>query len=137
MRFVTRAHIHIDRIASAWAIRRFVDPRAEFVFVEREDDWSSLDAIPFDMRGVELGHHGGRCTFEAVLEKYELREPALVRMGEAIRAVDIPTEDVTPDAQLVLDFDALREIEMTDDARLVRGASLCEAFYRRCGGRLT
>jgi hypothetical protein len=115
---------------------RFVDPEADFLFVEREDDWASLDAIPFDIRGVELGHHRGRCTFEAVLEKYELRDPTLARMGLAIRAIDIPTEDIDTDPELVRDFDSLRSLDIPDAVRLQRGAMLCDAYYRRCGGRL-
>jgi hypothetical protein len=76
MRWATRAGIHVDRTACAWLIRRFVDPEAEFIFV---DDPAEIpeDATPFDMRGVELGHRGGECSFEAVLRRYEFDDAAL------------------------------------------------------------
>jgi hypothetical protein len=137
MRFVTRANVHIDRISTAWAIRRFVDAEATFVFVDRNDDVSHLDAIPFDMRGVELGHHAGRCTFEALLDKYELHDPALRRMGEIIRAIDMPF-DAEPAADVIETksaFDELRALDIPDDDRLTRGGRLCDELYRVCGGK--
>ena len=138
MRFVTRANIHIDRIATAWAIRRFVDPDAIFVFVDRNQDFSNLNAIPFDMRGVELGHRAGRCSFEAVIDKYELRDPALRRMGEIIRAIDMPFDGDPPadTTWLAAAFDELRASVITDEERLARGEPLCDQMYRACGGDL-
>lgn len=136
MRFVTRSKVHVDRIATAWAIQRFIDPEATFVFVDRNADVSGLDAIPFDMRGAELGHHAGRCTFEVLLDSYELRDPALRRMGGIIRAIDMPfdsdrTEEV---AVLTAAFDELRDAEITDEERLLRGRRICEEIYVKCGG---
>lgn len=134
MRFVTRVNVHIDRIATAWAIRRFVDPDATFEFVDRTEDPSRIDAIPFDMRGVEIGHHNGRCSFEALLDKYELRDPALRRMGEIIRAIDVPLDaDPRPDATWVEPaFDDLRAGGLSDDERLASGGVLCDRLYREC-----
>ena len=60
--FVTRQRIHVDRVATAWAIRRFIDPSATFEFVPWRTDVRKLDGIPFDIRGAELSHHSGRCT---------------------------------------------------------------------------
>jgi hypothetical protein len=136
MQFVTRSKVHVDRIATAWAIRRFIDPNATFVFVDRNADVSSLDAIPFDMRGAELGHHGGRCTFEVLLDSYELRDPALRRMGAIVRTIDVPSdsgqsEDV---AGWTAAFNELRDAEISDDERLLRGRLLCEELYANCGG---
>jgi hypothetical protein len=136
MRFVTRAKVHVDRIATAWAIRRFIDPDATFVFVDRNTDVSALDAIPFDIRGAELGHHGGRCTFEVLLDSYELRDAALRRMGQIVRAIDVPfdsdrREDV---AVLTAAFNALRDAEISDEERLLRGRLICEELYVNCGG---
>ena len=76
MIWATRRHVHIDRTACAWLIRRFVDPDAEFVFVDDPDEVPA-EATPFDMRGVELGHRDGRCSFESILARYELDDPAL------------------------------------------------------------
>ena len=138
MRFVTRANVHIDRIATAWAILRFVDPEATFVFVDRTDDLSAVDAVPFDMRGAELGHHNGRCTFEALLDKYELRDPVLRRMGEVIRAIDVPVDDEPPPAYgwVAPAFDALRGLRLGDEERLTRGGLICDRLYRECGGAM-
>src|SRR5438128_5125908 len=88
--FVTRERIHVDRISTAWAIRRFVDPAATFEFVPRTADVTALAGIPFDVRGAELGHHRGRCTLEALIDRYELRDEALRRMSRIVRAADLP-----------------------------------------------
>ena len=136
MHFVTRARVHVDRIATAWAIRRFVDPDASFEFIDRNRDPTRLGAIPFDMRGVELGHHGGRCTFEVLLEKYELRDPALLRMGAIIHAIDVPLDDETPAAllELAAAFDHIRDSAISDDERLIQGARICDELYIDCDG---
>lgn len=88
MRWATRAGVHIDRAACAWLIRRFLDSEAEFVFV---DDVARVpaDATPFDMRGVELSHRGGDCTFETILRRYDLTDPVLWRLAEAVHEADL------------------------------------------------
>lgn len=88
MRWATRAAIHIDRSASAWLIRRFIDPEAEFIFVTSPDDVPT-GARPFDMRGVEYGHHGNDCTFETLLHRYDLTDPVLWRIGEIVHEADL------------------------------------------------
>src|SRR5207253_21467 len=75
---------------------RFVGPAATFEFVARTRDVTRLAGIPFDIRGAELGHRNGRCTFESLLEKYEMRDPALRRMARIIRGADLPHEDGSP-----------------------------------------
>ena len=80
MRWATRAGCHVDRAACAWLMRRFVDPDAEFVFVDDPDDVPA-DATPFDMRGVELSHHGGDCSFETMLRRFDLDDPVLWELG--------------------------------------------------------
>ncbi|HSB90630.1 MAG TPA: chromate resistance protein ChrB domain-containing protein [Anaerolineales bacterium] len=99
MRWVTRSHVHVDRVACPWLITRFVDNEAEFLFVPK----SQIDrvaketgAIPFDAPGVELGHHEGRCSFESILLKYDLRDPALERLAEVVHAADV-AEDIDKD----------------------------------------
>jgi hypothetical protein len=138
MRFVTRSKVHVDRIATAWAIRRFIDPEATFVFVDRNTDVSNLDAIPFDMRGAELGHHAGRCTFEVLLDSYELRDPSLRQMGEIVRAIDMPFDSEWTEqlAALTAAFNELRDAEIADDERLLRGQRICEDLYLTCGGSM-
>src|SRR3954453_4629846 len=76
VRWATRPGCHVDRAACAWVLRRFVDPDAEFVFVEDPTD-APDDATPFAMRGVELSHHNGDCTFETMLRRYDLDDPVL------------------------------------------------------------
>ncbi len=91
MRWATRRGVHIDRAACAWLIRRFVDADAEFVFVGDPAEVPA-DATPFDMRGVDLTHHGDDCTFETVLRRYELTDPVLWRIAQAVHEADLEDE---------------------------------------------
>ena len=91
MKWATRKDCHVDRTACAWLIRRFVDPDAEFVFVSDPDEVPG-DATPFDIRGVELGHRDGRCSFESSLVKYELQDGALERLGQIVHEADLGDE---------------------------------------------
>ena len=123
-------------MATAWAIRRFVDTGATFEFIDRNQDPISLGAIPFDIRGAELSHHGGKCTFEVLLEKYELRDPALRRMGAIIRAIDVPLDEEIPAAiaRVAAAFDQIRDSAINDDERLAQGERICDELYSECGG---
>lgn len=136
MHFITREHVHVDRIATAWAIRRFIDPKATFEFVRRTSDVSKLDGIAFDIRGAELSHRDGRCTFERLLDKYELRDRALARMGAIIRGADLPHEEGQPPESpgVLAVFDGIRDTSATDAERLERGAAVCDALYAYCSG---
>ena len=99
MKWVTRSHVHVDRIACPWLITRFIDSQAEFLFVpksEIERTVSETGAIPFDAPGVELGHHEGRCSFESIILKYELKEPGLLRLAKIVHAADV-AEDIDSD----------------------------------------
>lgn len=92
MLWVTRSHVHVDRVACPWLIKRFVDSDAEFRFVPKNQVVqvaNKSDAIPFDVPGVELGHHEGKCSFEAITEKYELTDPGLMRLARIVHAADI------------------------------------------------
>lgn len=91
MRWATRAGIHVDRTACAWLIRRFIDAEAEFVFVHDPDEVPE-DATPFDMRGAELSHRAGRCTFETMLAHYELADPALTDIARIVHEADLEDE---------------------------------------------
>lgn len=115
MKWSTRAGIHIDRAACAWLITRFIDPAAEFVFVAGADDVPPA-ATPFDMRGVELSHHGGDCTFETILRRYDLDDPVLWRIAEIVHEADI--EDGRYDAPEAAGLDTvLRGLSMIGDDR--------------------
>jgi hypothetical protein len=89
---VTRPHPHIDRTACAWLIRRFVDPEATFAFAPDPDGARALGGTPFDMRGVELGHHEGRCSFESILLKHGLTDPALHEIAAMVHDADLDDE---------------------------------------------
>lgn len=104
MRWATRAGVHIDRAACAWLIRRRIDPEAEFVFVDDPVDVPP-DAVPFDMRGVELGHRGDDCTFETILRRYDLVDPVLWRLAGIVHEADL--EDETYDAPEAPGFDLI------------------------------
>jgi len=88
MRWATRSGCHVDRAACAWLLRRFVDPDAEFVFVEDPDDVPS-DATPFDMRGAELSHHNGDCSFETMLRHFSLDDPVLWDVARIVHEADL------------------------------------------------
>jgi hypothetical protein len=99
MKWITRSHVHVDRVACPWLITRFIDSEAEFVFVPKSQiDKVSREtgAIPFDAPGVELGHHEGRCSFESILLKYDLKNSGLIRMARIVHAADV-AEDIDSD----------------------------------------
>lgn len=92
MKWVTREGAKVDRTACAWLIKRFVDPEAEFLFVPREkvlEVAEKENAIPFDYPGVELGHKDNKCSFESIIEKYKLEDPALKCMAKIVHGADI------------------------------------------------
>ncbi|WP_327585207.1 chromate resistance protein [Nonomuraea sp. NBC_00507] len=118
MKWATRRGVHIDRAACAWLIRRHLDADAEFVFVGDPAEVPE-DATPFDMRGVELSHHGGDCSFETILHRYGLADPVLWKMAEIVHEADI--DDERFDAPEAPGLDAvLRGLSMTcDDPRVL------------------
>jgi hypothetical protein len=89
MKWVTREHVHVDRVACPWLIKRFIDREAEFAFVPKDTDPTIIkDGIVFDMKGVRLGHKGDRCSFDALVETYGITDPAVKLMQEFIRDAD-------------------------------------------------
>ena len=113
MRWATRAGVHVDRAASAWLIRRFVDPEAEFIFVDDPDDVPE-DATPFDMIGVDLTHHGDRVTFESILDRHDLDDSILHQLGRIIHEADVA--DDLYDAPEAAGLDAIiRGLSLTED----------------------
>ena len=102
MRWATRSHCHIDRAACAWLIRRFIEPGPEFVFIA-DPAAVPADATPFDMRGVELSHHGGDCSFETFLRRYELADPVLWEIAKIVHEADLADEQFDAPAAAGLD----------------------------------
>jgi len=134
MNWATRASIHIDRAACAWLIRRYIDADAHFVFVSDPADLPA-DATAFDMRGVDLGHHEGDCTFETILRRNDLADPVLWRIAEIIHEADLDDERYDAPEAPGLDV-ILRGLSMTrtDDEILVLTGPVFDGlyeFYRR------
>ena len=99
MKWITRSHVHVDRVACPWRISRFVDSQAEFIFVPKNrvmEVAKEQAAIPFDVPDVELGHHGDGCSFDAIIKKYDLRDPALLRLAKIVNAADTNRLDQDP-----------------------------------------
>jgi len=142
MLWVTRSHVHVDRVACPWLIRRFVDSEARFLFVPKSQVAAVAEetgATPFDAPGVELGHHDGRCSFEAILAKYGLTDPALQRLGKIVHAADI-AEDRLADA-LAPGLEAIAkgfgQLFPDDAANLENQFVVYDALYAWCRNEAT
>ena len=129
MRWATRKHCHVDRAACAWLIRRFVDDEPQFVFVDDPAEVPA-DATPFDMRGVQLSHHDGDCSFEAFLRRYELDDPVLWEIARIVHEADLADERYDAPEASGLDV-LLRGLSLTnDDERMLElTAPLFDGLY--------
>jgi hypothetical protein len=138
MKWITRSNVKVDRVACPWLIKRFVDRQAEFLFVPEAEllaTASREQAIPFDatrLPDVTLNHRGDRCTFEAILEDFQLTDPALERLGRIVRAADVKgQEHVAPEG---LGLRAIAEgfaaLEGSDEERLARQFPVYDALYQ-------
>ena len=99
MKWITRSHVHVDRVACPWLITRFIDSEAEFLFTPKSQIQQiahETGAIPFDAPDVELGHHEGRCSFESIILKYDLKDAGLLRLAKIVHAADV-AEDIDND----------------------------------------
>jgi hypothetical protein len=137
MKWVTRSHVHVDRVACPWLITRFIDNEAEFLFVPKNQIAAvaaETGAIPFDAPGVELGHHEGRCSFESILLKYDLKEPGLLRLAQIVHAADVAADiDKDPIArglEAIASGYSLRYPE--DEENLARQFEVYDALYAWC-----
>jgi hypothetical protein len=129
MRYCTRKNLHVDRCACAWLIRRFVDKDAEFVFVDGHVP--APDAIPFDIHGVEWGHHGNKCSFETIVDLRRLDDPALRQLGRMIHGADITADaDETLESPgLDLLFRGLGLVSGGDHQMIENGCLVMDALY--------
>lgn len=129
MRYCTRKNVHVDRCASAWLIRRFIDADAEFVFVDGPDQ--APDAIPFDMPGVEWGHRANQCSFEVIAALHGITDPAVLQIGRIIHGADITADaDETLESPGIdLLFRGMRLISSDDQQAIERGYLVMEALY--------
>ena len=135
-RWVTRARPKIDRIACPWLIRRFIDPSARTFYVAPDSVTQAaleLDAIPFDVDGVEFTHRGERCSFDTVIDEFGLDDPALRRLADIVRGADTARLDIAPPAAGLLAISlGLSAIEPDDHAMLGAGMRIYDALYGWC-----
>ncbi len=137
MKWITRSHVHVDRIACPWLITRFIDSDAEFLFIPKsqvERVAKETGAIPFDAPGAELGHHEGRCSFESIILKYDLKEPGLLRLAKIVHSADV-AEDIDSDPiacglEAIATGYSLRFPEDTEN--LARQFEVYDALYAWC-----
>ena len=130
MTWATRRRLHVDRTASAWLIRRFVDRRARFLFVDDPDEIPE-DAIAFDVKGAELSHRDGNCSFETILDRYGLDDPALRALGQIVHEADIGDErfDVPEAAGLDVIVRGLGLAALDDDELIRLTDRLFDGLY--------
>ena len=136
MKWVTRERPKIDRIACPWLVRRFVDPGAEFLYVpvsEVKRVAEKETATPYDVAGVEFTHVGERCSFDAFLEKFHLREAALERLATIVRGADTGRLDLAPQAPGLLAISQGLSLNFHDDHEmLAHGMVMYDALYAWC-----
>ena len=136
MKWVTRARPKVDRVACPWLIKRFVDPEAEFLYVPGDQVMqvaAKQPAIPFDVPNIELGHHGPECSFDAIIKKYQLKDPALEKLALIVRGADTDAKDLTPESRgLEAIADGFRLVYQDDHELLEREMSVYDALYAYC-----
>jgi hypothetical protein len=136
-KWVTREHVHVDRVACPWLIRKYIDPEAEFIFVPVEEIEAVVErtgATPFDAPGVELGHHGDDCSFETFLKKYRLSDPILQDMARIVHAADIEKDlSQAPEAAGLEAISRGQMYLVRDDQEAVdRGSYIYDCLYSYC-----
>ena len=138
MRWVTRERPKIDRIACPWLIARFIDAAPEFLYVPGAEVMKVADetgATPYDVPGVELGHHADRGSFDAFLAKYRLEDPALQRLALIVRAADCGRPELAPEAPGLLAISQGLSLSFADDHEMLRHALVIyDALYAFGGG---
>jgi len=140
VKWVTRQNVHVDRVACPWLIKRFVDANAEFLFVPPEEVQETAareGAIPFDVQGVELGHKGDRCSFDAIIAKYNLTDPALLELARIVRAADTARTELAPESVGLEAIAAGSMMIARDDHEAIEKQEyLYDALYAYCKLRL-
>ena len=138
MKWITRERPKIDRIACPWLVARFVDPHPEFLYVPSKDVMkvaTETGATPFDVTGVELGHHGEHCSFDAFIAKFGLSDVALARLAEIVRAADTGKPETVPEATGLLAISRGLSVNFENDHEmLAHGMVMYDALYAACGG---
>ncbi|HSE83927.1 MAG TPA: chromate resistance protein ChrB domain-containing protein [Thermodesulfobacteriota bacterium] len=138
MKWITRENVKVDRVACPWLIRKFIDPQAEFLFVPKDSVLEVAEregAIPFDVPGVELGHHGGKCSFEAIIEKYNIEDTAIRLLAKIVHGADV-AEDLygRPEVSgLKAIAEGFRHLGLKDDHEILEKEFIVyDALYAYC-----
>lgn len=137
MKWITRKNVKVDRVACPWLIRRFVDPAAEFLFVDEKELLQVAQterAIPFDapkIPEVKLNHRGDMCSFEAVIADYALKDPGLARLALIVRAADVKGQEsvAAEGVGLRAIAEGFAAMQLSDEERLARGFPIYDALY--------
>lgn len=131
MKWVTWENIGVDRMASAWLIRRWIDPKAEFFFIPSGEKSGPKDGEPFDIPGARYSHHGGHCTFYALLKEHKINDAILSRIAQMVDEADVIQEVSIEPAATGLDLicRGLRQISKDDFEALERGNLIYDAIY--------
>jgi hypothetical protein len=139
MKWITRENVKVDRVACPWLIKRFIDPDAQFEFLPKGTDWSSVtDGTLFDVPGCELGHRGEDVSFDSILNKHSLNDPALRLLAEIIRAADShPSNPHAAGEGLRWIAHGFSQLGLTDHELLDREFIMYEALYAECKERST
>jgi len=141
MKWVTREKARVDRIACPWLITRFIDKEPTFLFVPARDVLAVAkqeEAIPYDVPGVELGHHGDDCSFDAFLDRYKLTDPALLELAPIVRGADTEARGLTPEsAGLYAVATGFQAIARDDFDNMKLQFPVYDALYDYCRARLT
>lgn len=136
MKWVTRARPKVDRVACPWLIKRFVNPQAKFLYVLADQVMAIAQregAIPFDVPGAELGHHGTECSFDAIIRKYNLADPALSKLALIVRGADTEAKDLMPESRgLEAIAEGFRLVYKDDHELLEREFPVYDALYAYC-----
>ena len=143
MKWITREHVKVDRVACPWLIRKFIDPGAEFLFLPKErvlDVAGEQNAIPFDVTGVELGHRSGKCSFEAIVAKYQLTDPAIQMLARIVHGADVEDDlyhcPESPGLEAIAE--GFRHLALKDDHEVLeREFVVYDAFYAYCQQKVT
>jgi hypothetical protein len=138
MKWLTWENVGIDRIGCAWLIRRFIDPKARFLFVPASTRTLPKGAEPFDIPGMRLSHHRGHCSFHAFLREYKLEDPILARIARMIDEVDTVQEAAVEPAAPGLDLicEGIRLVSSDDQTALERGGLVYDALYARLSAEI-
>jgi len=140
MKWVTREKARVDRIACPWLISRFIDKEATFLFVPASQVMQVAErerATPYDVPGVELGHHGDHCSFDAFLDKYKLNDPALQALALIVRGADTDARQLTAEsAGLYAVATGFQAIAKDDHDNMTKQFPAYDALYAYCQARV-